>query len=220
MLQSLIIKNKFHLYTKGYWDYISLLPALIDRPSSTLMIGLGGGTIPYQIDNIFGDKVRMLIIESNEEVIELHKKFIGQELINSWIMLGDGIDYIENSANLYHEIFDIIIFDAFKEAQTPSEFKKLKLFQQAHNLLKQDGIFAMNQISDENGIINKDLNETIGKVFHRYNILVNCKSTQKKINNLIIGTKAIPKYNVETNAYKNNRNEFVFKEYGRVFYGK
>ena len=55
----LVIRNICAIDTNGKdWDYFTPLPLLYDKPN-ILMIGLGGGTIVYQINKLYSRKISM-----------------------------------------------------------------------------------------------------------------------------------------------------------------
>lgn len=131
--------NKKSVYTNSYWDYFTPLPALYKKPK-VLMIGLGGGTIAFQLRKIFGDKVSIDIIELNPKMVEASKYFLPKKLKRVKIIVEDGAKYIKTKPDYY----DIIILDAYEGNHIPAVFLAEEFIVDAHKSLKKDGIFAVN----------------------------------------------------------------------------
>lgn len=129
------------VFTHEYWDY--LLPlAYIHRNSKILLIGLGGGTVPWQL-SMLNCNANITAVESSRQVVEIEGHFVGA-LQNLSIVVGDGAEYIANAKEKY----DLIILDAYVSRNIPSEFLRQKFVDDSFGALSENGIFAVNYITD------------------------------------------------------------------------
>ncbi len=125
------------LLTNSYWDYFLPLPALFANPK-ILIIGLGGGTIPYQMEETY-KSASIDVVEINKDMVKMSESFIGRRL-SSNIIIGDGMKYMRDSKGVY----DIIIADAYINDDMPEEFFSRSLPAIAYGALKERGILAIN----------------------------------------------------------------------------
>lgn len=133
------------IYTKEYWDFL-LPPAFFKERPNMLMIGLGGGTIPYQLYKLMGNNFSLDVVENNEAMIRLFGRFAGPEVkIN--LIKGDGAEYVKRCRDKY----DVIILDAYKGGSVPDVFLTHEFTENANNCLKERGILGINFISSMTG---------------------------------------------------------------------
>ncbi|MCL4399229.1 fused MFS/spermidine synthase [Candidatus Parvarchaeota archaeon] len=138
--------KKDSFYTGAYWDYFLPLVSIFDSPD-IFMIGLGGGTIIYQIEKLF--HVNSLnVAEINEKMIEAAKFFIGQD-VSKYAVKKDGLEAIRDSRARY----DLIILDAYKGDSIPEPFLDENFAKEAEKALKTDGILAINYALTFKGIL-------------------------------------------------------------------
>lgn len=128
------------IYTRSYWDYFSALPAIYNEPK-VLLIGLGGGTIPYQISHIFKGSVKVDAVEINPDMVTASRAFLPDRL-NANVILEDGVAYVARCKEKY----DIVILDSFKKASLPEPFFSKEFVDNVYRILGDDGIFAVNYI--------------------------------------------------------------------------
>ncbi len=83
--------NANSVYIKSYWDYFIPLGYLKEKPR-ILMISLGGGTIAYQFKELFGNRIKMDIVEIDEKIVEAAKKFYPD--IEANIIVRDGASFL------------------------------------------------------------------------------------------------------------------------------
>jgi spermidine synthase len=126
------------IYTHLYWDYFIPLPLLFEKPK-ILLIGLGGGTIPYQLSKIYND-IDIEIAEINEKMVEIAKTFTGIDLSKFKIYIEDGATVVKLKRNEYN----IIILDAYINDRIPKQFLGEEFISDAYSALKEDGILAIN----------------------------------------------------------------------------
>ena len=129
---------KDSIYTRSYWDYFLPLPSLFKNPR-ILLIGLGGGTVPYQLGKIYGTCSNVDVVEVDKNMIKASKVFLPEE-IDANIIIADGATYIKGKK----EEYDIIMMDCFKKDNIPNQFISNEFVQNAHLALKKNGILAIN----------------------------------------------------------------------------
>ncbi len=130
--------NKKSVYTGSYWDYFTPLPSLYKNPK-VMMIGLGGGTIPYQLTRLY-KKISIDVVEINKNIAELSKVFLKTKLKNVNVIINDGSKYVKRETNAY----DILILDAYDGDHIPEIFLHNEFIKDAFNSLKKNGIMAIN----------------------------------------------------------------------------
>ena len=125
------------IYTGYYWDYFLPLPALFKNPSILLM-GLGGGTMPFQIESLY-DGIQMEIVESEPKMIALSRIFLPRHL-RSKVILGEGRGYLCRTKKRY----DLILSDTYVGGKIPEGFLEGDFPEQAFSKLKENGVLAIN----------------------------------------------------------------------------
>ena len=135
------IIRKGSIYTHSYFDYFLPL-AYVHEQERALLIGLGGGTIPIQLARLFGGKLKLDVVESNRDMVELAKKhFLDGVYCN--ITIADGAKSLSNSKKRY----TLIMLDAYVDQRIPPQFLDGWFVEDANNSLTDDGILAINLIS-------------------------------------------------------------------------
>ncbi len=128
------------IYTRGYWDSFLPLPSLFQNPR-VLLIGFGGGTIPYQFESVY-KQISIDAIDIDKNMIEISKFFLPRQLKTN-ISVADGVSFVKGKV----ETYDLIILDAFKSVRTPPGFLSEQFAIDASNALAQKGILAINYVS-------------------------------------------------------------------------
>jgi spermidine synthase len=132
-------RNENKLFTGSYWDYFTPLPLLYQK-SNILMIGLGGGTIVYQINRLYGKKVQMDVVEIDEKMIELAEDFIPEDIKKVNLFLEDGIKFLRRNKKKY----ELVFLDAYDGDKIPDEFLDEKTVESINNALTEEGVLAIN----------------------------------------------------------------------------
>ncbi|MCL4391130.1 MAG: fused MFS/spermidine synthase [Candidatus Parvarchaeota archaeon] len=132
-------RNENKLFTGSYWDYFTPLPLLYQK-SNILMIGLGGGTIVYQINRLYGKKVQMDVVEIDEKMIELAEDFIPEDIKKVNLFLEDGIKFLNRNKKKY----ELVFLDAYDGDKIPDEFLDEKTVESINNALTEEGVLAIN----------------------------------------------------------------------------
>lgn len=152
-------------FTHQYWDYLLPLPAVFHRPR-VLIMGLGGGTMPYQMKKIFGKNISIEVVERSPQIVGLSKAFLPEKL-DAKITVAEGISYVSRKSSEY----DIIISDMYIGEKMPNELYLEKNAEYFYNALSGKGIFAVNYALTMNSAIKKkELLSRLRKFFEVYEI--------------------------------------------------
>lgn len=158
--------NAETLYTHEYWDFFAPLGFVWPRPK-VLMIGLGGGTIAYQMYKLKGSAVSMEAIEVNREMVGIMQGFLKED-VPLKVTVGDGAEYVKKAQG-----YDIIILDAYINDLIPEQFISEEFVSDVNSALSDDGIFALNYIKSSNGYEKFDRYvETLKNLFKVYKVSV------------------------------------------------
>ena len=199
------------IYTHQYWDFFLPLAHMYKNPN-ILMIGLGGGTIPFQLEKMLKDKVSIDVIEINKKIAELSREFIPENTRTN-IIIGDGADYVHNNAGTY----DLVILDAFINASVPNQFFTDDFIEGAYYCLKENGMLAINYLNPPNKeIIMEDFVVKLRRRFNVYRINISLMA----LNTIIICPKTYDKETVLDKVKSgfpfSRESEFMLKEYNAI----
>lgn len=130
--------SKRSVYTGGFWDYFVPLAFAFDRPR-VLVLGLGGGTIPYQIGTLTKGKASIDSVEISRKIAGLAKKFAPK--LYGRIIIDDAFDYVARTRKRY----DLIVLDVYDgSAEIPKKFLSREFIDNAAGILSDNGIMAVN----------------------------------------------------------------------------
>lgn len=175
--------NKKGLFAHGYWDFFVPLAELYDNPS-ILIIGLGGGTLVYQIRNILKG-ADLDLVEVSSVGIEISKIFLPQ-LKNEKIYHENGIDFVNKCDKKY----DIVIVDAYIFSNIPLDFLSEEFVKNVSRITKESAVFAINYALNFTGRKHfKDFVKILKNSFSVYLI----ETYFAELNVIIIGGKNIDK---------------------------
>jgi len=199
------------IYTRSYWDYFSVLPALYSNPK-ILMIGLGGGTIPYQINHLFGSRAKIDVVEIDPNMVTASKAFLPGK-IDANIIIEDGIAYVAKCKGEY----DIIILDSFKKDNIPDPFFEEKFIENVYNALTDDGVFAINYTFSTIGVLRQHSYKAIME--KRFNVYA-INLQPMLANQIFIASKRFSKEEMlellEKGFPKDAENAFILNGYKRM----
>ncbi len=142
-------------YTRAMLLFLLFVP----QPSSMLMIGLGGGSVPKYCHRYLPE-ARITVVEINPHVIALRDAFhVPRDSRRFKVVQGDGARHVERAA----EAFDAILVDGF-HFNGPSEQLGTQAFlDRCRALLRPDGVLVMNLDTEDSG--DAALQERIGQAF-------------------------------------------------------
>jgi len=126
------------IYTHMYWDFFIPLPLLFEKPR-ILLIGLGGGTIAYQLATLYGN-ITLEISEINKVMVEKAREFTGIDVSRFTLYLEDGAEVVKRKKDAY----EIIILDAYINDRIPKQFLQEDFISNAYAALSDKGILAIN----------------------------------------------------------------------------
>ncbi len=134
------------IYTGEYWDYFLPVAYAFATPS-ILLIGLGGGTIAFQLSRLMSERLRLDVVELSQRAVDLSRRFA--PAIKANVMVGDGAEYVAATGKRY----DAILLDAYTSSQIPEQFLQKKFVDDAYNALSDDGVLAINYAMGMMGIL-------------------------------------------------------------------
>ena len=199
------------LYTHSYWDYFIPLPSLYSRPR-ILIIGLGGGTIPYQINRLFGPSAEIDIVELDRNMLRLVDAFLPEKL-HANIIIEDGYSYVQRFKGTY----DIIMMDPFIRDNIPDQFFEQRFIDGASEALKPDGVLAINYVFSATGMVRQhEFKSRLGKRFRVYTVNYSLASG----NRIFICSKSMAKEEmigrIGRNFPKDRENAFILRAYRKM----
>lgn len=131
----------YHNFRKSF-ELIQLDKYPIDK---VLVLGLGLGSIPYMLENIFQKKYHYTHIEIDEEVIDLANKYVLQYLEAPQQMIcTDAYAFVE----VCQEKFDLITVDLFLDNIIPAKFEEISFLENLSQRLNPNGILFINRMAD------------------------------------------------------------------------
>ena len=197
------------IYTGSYWDFFLPLAYLYKNPK-ILMIGLGGGTIVYQLDNLFRGKIDLDIVEIDKDMVEMAKKFYPG--IKANIIIEDGANFVKGKKG-----YDAIILDAYSNLDIPEGFLSEDFINDAYNAMNADGILAINLTG---GVVQKmrflSYNKLLLKRFRHLFVVKGGRA----MNLIELCSKDIGKMEIikrlNDNMKIDNENKHIFEGYKRM----
>ena len=156
--------NLNSVYTREYWDMLMPLAYIAPR-ANVLMIGLGGGTIAYQMKRLRGDDVSIDVVEIDKNMADAMKRFLpGDRGDGVNVILGDGADYVHAPKRRY----DVIILDAYVNSLIPEQFFSRNFLEGASSALKDKGVLALNYINSVN--TEQRLSDYVGRADNLFSV--------------------------------------------------
>ncbi|MGC8571842.1 MAG: spermidine synthase [Candidatus Micrarchaeia archaeon] len=156
--------KKGSILVNGYWDYFLPLPNYFNKINNfngkinILIIGLGAGTIPYQMLHVY-DNIKIISLETSQTMINITKELIQKEdLKRLKIIYEDGNKYVNKNAENLRDSFDLIILDAYIDDEIPKVFFEEQFIKNSSILLKKEGILAINFVKNTKNNLNLLIN--------------------------------------------------------------
>lgn len=116
------------------------------NPRNVLMIGLGGGTIPLVLTEMFPEAV-IDIVEIDEAVVKVAKRFFNfEETDQLKVHVADARVYTKRAA-LKNKSYDLIILDAFTGEYIPEHLMTREYLEETKAILSGDGVLIANTFS-------------------------------------------------------------------------
>ncbi len=130
-----------------YPGYLHLTMAIAPKSSSTLVVGLGGGSV---VKRMWRDYpwMHLDVVELDAEVVEVARAFFAlpeDERIN--VVVDDGRAFMRLAPDPY----DIVIVDAFDDDRIPVGLLTEEFMREVRDRLTEDGVVAWNVIGSVYG---------------------------------------------------------------------
>ncbi len=119
---------------------------LNNEPSNILIVGLGGGSIPTALAELF-PKASIDIVEIDEAVVRVAKRFFSfTESDRVKVYVADARVYIKRS-KLKGKQYDLIILDAFTGDYIPEHLMTVEFLSETREILANPGVLVANTFS-------------------------------------------------------------------------
>ncbi len=130
-----------------YWDCMTPAAFVTANPR-VLLIGLGGGTIPIQLQHYLNGAYDLDIVEVSSHVVDMAKDFMSRAAgfldfkapDLSSVIVDSGYDYLSGTGKRY----DVIMLDAYVGNTIPQEFLTEHFAALVASKLSDNGVFAIN----------------------------------------------------------------------------
>lgn len=196
------------LYTHEYWDFFLPLAYLYKKPRM-LMIGLGGGTIAFQLSKLFGSRLSLEIVELDKQMAEIYPRFLGGD-VGYRITIAEGAEYVSR----HRDEYDIVILDAYEPGGSiPEHFRQSPFIEDAYASLKEKGVFAVNCIGSMLGPSMDSFVQNLSERFEVYRL----DTAYYTANVILVCSKGISKDELLERMHENMRedgkNGFLIRAY-------
>ena len=127
------------LYTRMMMAALLLNPA----PQRVLIVGLGGGTVPSAIAQLFPQAL-IDVVEIDSAVVEVARRFFGfvaNERLR--VHIQDARTFVRRAAR-NGETYDLVMLDAYNSEYIPEHLMTREFLVDARSLLSEDGALAAN----------------------------------------------------------------------------
>ncbi|XOV88820.1 MAG: spermidine synthase [Pseudomonadota bacterium] len=115
-------------------------------PSRILMIGLGGGSIPVALSELYPE-AQIDIVEIDEAVVRVAREYFNfAETDRMKVVVADGRVFVKR-ALLQQRQYDFVILDAFTGDYIPEHLMTMEFLQEIKALLPADGVLVANTFS-------------------------------------------------------------------------
>ncbi len=112
---------------------------------SLLVLGFGMGSVPYMLEQIFGQKMRCTGVEADVKIVEWTTKYTLPTLSQPIQLVHmDALAFVEKCT----QKFDILVVDLFLDDVVPTQFEALSFLQKTKGLLNPNGLLLFNRLTD------------------------------------------------------------------------
>ncbi len=132
------------LLTGGPWDYYLVAPYFAPDVApadlqQVLMIGLGAGTVPKQVTQIYGP-IDIVGVEIDPEIVEVGRTYFDMNEPNLEVVEQDGRYFLMTDDRKY----DMIGTDAYQQPYIPFQMTTQEYFQHVRDRLNPNGVAVIN----------------------------------------------------------------------------
>lgn len=114
----------------------------INAPKSALILGLGGGTVAYQLREVFPD-VEITGIELDPIMVDLGKKYLKWDE-DTKVIIGDASKVVTKIIKEKKK-YDLVLVDMYVGEEVPEKISNLKFIKEIFSLMKESGITVFNR---------------------------------------------------------------------------
>lgn len=115
---------------------------IIDSPKTALILGLGGGTVAWQLREIYKD-VEITGVEIDPIMVELGKKYLKWDE-ETKVLIGDAVDEVKKLTKAKKK-FDLILIDMYVGEEVPEKISSEKFVKEVKTLVKERGFIVFNR---------------------------------------------------------------------------
>ena len=160
------------------WDYVKAIflgLLFVEAPKRILIVGLGGGSIPTAMQEMFPDLI-IDVVELDQAVLNVAKEYFNLQLSDQLkVHIGDGRVFI-NRAVQKNAVYDVVILDAFDESYIPYHLTTVEFFEAVYQVLASDGVLVANTFSNSTFFDRES--KTVHAVFGNFLSYVNDTNTR------------------------------------------
>lgn len=110
-----------------------------------LVLGFAMGSVPYMLEQVFGQKMAFTGVEADSKIMEWASKFILPTLANPIELIhADAADFVEKCDHRY----DLVVVDLFLDDLVPTKFETVEFLQKSKSLMAQKGLLLFNRLAD------------------------------------------------------------------------
>lgn len=136
--QSIITKTNVTAISQyNYVHFISSLAALKPENSKVLLLGMAGGSLAYELQNL---KFKIDVVDIDERMFSIAERYFYFQKENTGLFTDDARHYIRTTKKKY----DMVIIDISASELQPSYLYTGECFKEVKNILSPGGFFFVN----------------------------------------------------------------------------
>lgn len=180
-----------------YVNYITAAASIYPKNSKSLVLGLGGGTLPHQIKRYLDHDV--VAVELDERIISISNEFFNPFNVRVRKVADDARRFTKRTRSK----FDFIALDIFNGEIMPSHGLSKEAFQDLDKILKPGGLIVINFngfLTGKEGVSSRSLIKTIEAAGFKTELFDASMGKQKEEerNLLFFAFKQTPKWTEST----------------------
>lgn len=152
---ALCTKNAVYSYDDLYINFRDSFQKIdLDKHGikNVLVLGLGLGSIPLLLEKKFKKKYNYTLVEIDQKIVNLAKKYTLNELQSSYsIICIDALEYVKACS----QQFDLVAIDIFIDDQIPSAFESVLFLEDVKKVLSPNALLMYNQLTYNDTLLSK-----------------------------------------------------------------
>ena len=143
------------------WPYVNMVTSVASmypQDSKSLVLGLGGGTVPKQLAELIGHNVDA--VELDQRIIDISHEYFGLKDRHATLYTDDARRFVKKTTQKYA----FVLMDVFNGEILPSHVLSKEAFEDVKGILRPDGLIAVNFngfLEGEEGLPGRSLIRTI-----------------------------------------------------------